>query len=64
MGLFLFLSCISLGQYCWKSLAKSKGFGKNINREDSHIKRFLKKGVQTFCIMIFGERLKGWTMDP
>ena len=28
MSLFLCLSGILLGQYCWKSLAKNGGFGK------------------------------------
>ena len=30
MSLFLCLSSISLGRYCWKSLSKSGGFGKKI----------------------------------
>ena len=37
MNLFLFLSGISLGQYCWKSLAKSIGFRKKYKKGDSHI---------------------------
>ena len=34
MSLFLCLSGISLGRYCWKSVAKSRGFGKG---RDGHI---------------------------
>ena len=34
MSLFLCLSGISLGRYCWKSVVKSRGFGKG---RDGHI---------------------------
>ena len=37
MSLLLFLSCISLEQYCQKSHAESGEFGKNIKRGDYHI---------------------------
>ena len=37
MNLFLFLSGISLGQYCRKSFAKNMGFGKKHKKGDSHI---------------------------
>ena len=37
MSLFLHLSYISLGQYCWKSLAERRGFKKNIKRRIDHI---------------------------
>ena len=37
MSFSLFLSGISLGRYCRKSLAKSVGFRKNIKRGNSHV---------------------------
>ena len=37
MSLFLHLSYMSLGQYCWKSLAERRGFKKNIKRRIDHI---------------------------
>ena len=55
MNSFLFLSCISLVWYCWKSLAKSRGFGKNIKRGVVY-----RAGVQTFCTLI----LRGWKGGP
>ena len=36
MSLFLFLFGISLGQYCWKSLAKSGGFRKILKSRHGH----------------------------
>ena len=37
MSFFFCLSSISLGQYCWKILAKSGSLGKNKKRKDGHI---------------------------
>ena len=36
--------CFSLGQYCWKSPAKSRGFAKNIKRWDGYIGGLSIKG--------------------
>ena len=66
MSLFLFSSGISLGWYCWKSLAKSVGFGKNIKSEDSHIAGGLQKGISNLLHTLI---LRGWeslkkTLEP
>ena len=37
MSSFLCLSGISLGRYCWKTLAKSRELGKKIKKRDGHI---------------------------
>ena len=64
MSLFLCLSAVSLGQYCQKSLAKSRGFGKNIKRGDGHAGRLsIEEGFKLSAYYDI-ERLKGGTLEP
>ena len=48
---FIFSSSVLLGWYCWKSLAKSREFEKNIKRE---------MAIQTFYALM----LRGWKGEP
>ena len=63
MSLFLFLFCISLGQYCRKSLAKNERFGKNIPKKgDGHNRgSCLKKGGSNLLNTMI---LSGWKGGP
>ena len=70
MSLFLCLFSIWLDRYCWKSIAKSGGFGKNTKRREwpyrgelsiegwgggGGFKHYAHKDI---------ERLKGGTLEP
>ena len=63
MSLFLFLPCISLGQYCLKSLVKSGGLGKNVNRGMTLLGFVYRIGASSFLHSDI-ERLKGATLGP
>ena len=63
MSFSLFLSGISLGRYCRKSLAKSVGFRKNIKRGNSHVWALsIEGGFKPTHYDI--ERLKGEPQTP
>ena len=64
MSSFLCLSGISLGRYCWKTLAKSRELGKKIKKRDSHIGGLpVEEGFKPAKHYDI-ERLKGGSLDP
>ena len=60
MSLFLYLSCISVGQYYQKTLAKSRGLGQNIKKGSLYRGVVYRWGIQTSWVQI----LRGWKGEP
>ena len=68
MSLFLCLFSILLDRYCWKSIAKSGGFGKNTKRREWPYRGELSiegwgGGFKPSAHKDI-ERLKGGTLEP